>query len=627
MGRVMTGDTLPSVSSAPVPSSSDWARAVLAEAGQAIADRSRTVASSSLVSHLDAVVDSLKEGVSSIDLDAIWTRCGPALEAATTGLEVVRRAGQAGITWFWSTAARGAEVAACVGRRVGLGTSVPVRVEREALLHEALLKQDALLSELNRKNEASAERLNYLQVLVTQLQAMIEGLRDDRDPTEDLLAVMAAQRRRLNAEAQRMAVLDAGVAAAVWRAERLVGPATAVTAVDIVPASVVRSAPVIRSWDELVAEAIAEPGAPATFDDVLTREEQAAVLAELSAWNEEFEGLHRLTPFDWSVAGAAGLLGALAHVLLVRVPAHPGFLGATVGESGWLSRVLDDGFSRLLPADTVRALERAYPVPFDVSTNHGLAYPVAGLSPGTHRLQAIGHDPLLGWIFGVRDVLCGSFTALGTDGSVVVQPGVGGVADTGGIFSRLVGAFGTVAGHMASDVATPAGLPPPLFAPLLRLHGHSIGGHDVAEITVAMYRSGYDFRHFLAGGVCTAAIEVVVRTSWLVRELAEGKALGEALPVGRKPRLQTGLFIAHTVAAAVDAGKVAITQNPLMVNWAQWLAFFRYALPQLHWLMIGKAHEREVFLDGKLDEAWAGFDASLSRRWRRDFSETPAAVL
>jgi hypothetical protein len=65
-----------------------------------------------------------------------------------------------------------------------------------------------------------------------------------------------------------------------------------------------------------------------------------------------------------------------------------------------------------------------------------------------------------------------------------------------------------------------------------------IHGRSIAEIARAMYRSGYDFRHFLAGGLCVGLIETIVRTAWLAREFAEGRTLSEALPVASSPPLK-----------------------------------------------------------------------------------------
>jgi hypothetical protein len=142
-----------------------------------------------------------------------------------------------------------------------------------------------------------------------------------------------------------------------------------------------------------------------------------------------------------------------------------------------------------------------------------------------------------------------------------------------------------------------------------------------------MYRSGYDLRHFLAGGLCVALIETIVRTGWLAREMAEGRSLEEALPIASDPRLRTSLFLAHSVAAAVNAGKLAITRNPLAVNWAQWLACYRYLVPQIHWLLLEKENQRASFIQEKLDFSWAQLDSEVSKTWRTNFGSLPTAVL
>jgi hypothetical protein len=243
----------------------------------------------------------------------------------------------------------------------------------------------------------------------------------------------------------------------------------------------------------------------------------------------------------------------------------------------------------------------------------------------------VGHDPILGWVFGVSDILAGQFTAVGKDGSVIIQPTVPGGDDaeeiTVNIFAKVIDAFRTVGGHMLSDVATPAGLPPPLFVLSQFIQSGEIGGHNVADIARAMYRSNYDFRHFLAGGLCVGLAEVIVRLAWIVRELGEGKSLKEAMPDASKPRLRSGLLLAHSVGAAVNAGKIAITQNPLALNWAQWLALFRYLVPQMHWLLVEKQNKREVFIQKQLDASWAQFSSELSETWRLTFSDEPIAVL
>jgi hypothetical protein len=384
----------------------------------------------------------------------------------------------------------------------------------------------------------------------------------------------------------------------------------------------------LRSWAEIVDEARNEQPGEFCFADIVSPDEMAAANSNFSRWNSEFAGFHRLTCHDYAAAGAAGILAGLVGIILVQVPKHPGFLGGPAAEGGWLSNVIKQQFGDLLPAGTIRALERNYPVPFDPSTSHGLAIPIEGLGPRTHRMNSLGHDPLLGWVFGVRDVLMGGFTAIGSDGQLVIQtnprwePAEFGV----GLFVEILEAFELVAGHLLSDVATKAGLPPPLFGLLQFFQRGGIGDHSIADIARAMYRSGYDFRHFLAGGASVAIIEAFVRTAWTVRELSDGKKITEALPVA-SPRLRSSLFLSHSVATAVNAGKVAVTQNPLSINWAQWMAFFRYLIPQMHWLLVAREGARAVFIQEKLDESWKQLNAELAITWSNIFGSADPAVL
>jgi hypothetical protein len=386
--------------------------------------------------------------------------------------------------------------------------------------------------------------------------------------------------------------------------------------------------PCLRAWEEIVAESRAKRPDEVSFANILSAEEMAAATGRLSRWKSEFGGLDQLTGYDYAVAGVAGVFAGLADIFLVQVPRHPGFLGGEAAEGGWLSNVIKDRFGDLLPENTIRALEANFKVPFDPSTNQRLDVPVKGLGARTHRMASLGHDPILGWYFGLRDILAGGFTAIGSDGRLVIQPIPGWEPEEFGVglFVKILEALQTVAGHMLSDVATPAGLPPPLFGLLQFFQKGGIGDHSVADVARAMYRSGYDFRHSLAGGIPVAIVEVFVRTAWTVRELSEGKVLIDALPVATR-RLQSGLFLSHSVATAVNAGKVAVTQNPLSVSLAQWHVFFLYALPQLHSLLVGRENAQAAFIRKKLDASWTQLDEELASLWAETFGTTFQVVL
>ncbi|MGO8739709.1 hypothetical protein [Rhodoblastus sp.] len=444
------------------------------------------------------------------------------------------------------------------------------------------------------------------------------------------LRVLAVQGEALDRNLAKAEATAKTADAAIENAERLL--ASVGQPLPVRKASAGTSLPMrtprLRTWDEIAAEARVMQPEKVSFADILSPADVAAATGNLSRWKEEFSGLHRLTQFDYAVAGAAGLFAGLADILLVQVPRHPGFLGSSAAEGGWLSNVIKEKFGDLLPDDTIRELERDYKVPYDPSTSQRLDVKVEGLGPRTHRMSSLGHDPVLGWFFGVRDIITGSFSAIGSDGRLVIQS-VAGWEPTEygvGLFVKILEAFQSVAGHMLSDVATKAGLPPPLFGLLQFLQMGGIGDHSIADIARGMYRRGYDLRHFLAGGVTVMIVEVFVRTAWTVRELSEGKSLMDALPVSSR-RLQSGLFLSHTVATAINAGKVAVMQNPLSLNWAQWLMFFRYVLPQAHWLLVGRPEAKAAFVREKLEASWGGLDADLTTVWADAFGSEYRAIL
>jgi hypothetical protein len=72
------------------------------------------------------------------------------------------------------------------------------------------------------------------------------------------------------------------------------------------------------------------------------------------------------------------------------------------------------------------------------------------------------------------------------------------------------------------------------------------------------------------------------------------------------------LFIAHSAAAAINAGKVAFTENPLNINYAQWLAFARYSVKQLKWVLVDKPNMRHKhvmdIINGQWDSLYGGLD-------------------
>ena len=88
-----------------------------------------------------------------------------------------------------------------------------------------------------------------------------------------------------------------------------------------------KEAPRLRTWEEIVAGARVEQSGEITFADILSSDEMAAATSRLSLWKSEFAGLHQLTHYDYAVAGAAGIFAGLADIFLVQIPEAPWFFG------------------------------------------------------------------------------------------------------------------------------------------------------------------------------------------------------------------------------------------------------------------------------------------------------------
>jgi hypothetical protein len=246
-------------------------------------------------------------------------------------------------------------------------------------------------------------------------------------------------------------------------------------------------------------------------------------------------------------------------------------------------------------AEWARTLEERCKTPYDrqVAVLDGELGQIPGMTGKSHRLQTLGHDPVLGFAFGVLDILRGTVTGFSYDHLVGTHRMVRGLVysplpATGASerVLRLIEAILKQMGHLLSDVATPMGLPAPFMTLFQALDVGSFGerGRTVGQLARWMYLNGYDLRHFVVGGVTPAVIEIVLRAYVMLRHYSE---LGGAkLNVAQSPKYRSMLLAAHGVAAAANAGKVALYQgNPLAVDQAEWMAFLRYLFPHMkYWL-------------------------------------------
>lgn len=360
---------------------------------------------------------------------------------------------------------------------------------------------------------------------------------------------------------------------------------------------------VVRSWNEILEEADKFVVGECEIESIFTEEELQQNKEAVRLMNEEFNQIDYLDKVDVAIGALAGMVGAAVDILMVGIPEKtPEGLKA-----GPLSNYIRDYFDRKFPEEEMQKLanSKESKVPFDAQDNCHTIIRVEGLSAYYHRLLQLGHDPVLGFVFGVADILTGRMTTIDKTGKVVSQV-MENYADRKE--TEIFRALAKQIAHFKSDVTTSMGLPAPFMSMFNLLQFGNIGEYDqtIAEIVQGMYYEGYDFIHFCSMSIPAMLVEVIVRMGYAFKRINEGHAIKDSIPVSlnreKHPKLATMLFLGHSAATAVNAGKVAFTENPMAINYAQWIAFTKYSYSQLKWAVMEKPVMRDAYVTGKIYE-------------------------
>ena len=358
---------------------------------------------------------------------------------------------------------------------------------------------------------------------------------------------------------------------------------------------------VLRDWQDIVSDAEQQVGDSCELEDLFTEEELRENSEAIKLINREFNDLHRLDKYDVGIAALAAIVGAIVDIVLVGIPAK-GPDGLEAGPlSDFIRKKFDEAFS---PKEMEKlANSKKSKVPFDAQDNRNTTEYVEGLSAYYHRLLSLGHDPLLGFIFGVYDIMHGTMTTIDKSGKIVCQV-MENYADRKE--SDIVSAIAKQIIHFKSDITTSMGLPAPLMGLFNLLQFGNIGEEEltVAEIVQGMYYEGFDFIHFCSQSMSVIVIELIVRLGYAIKRIKEGNKVKDSIPISlnrsKHPKLATMLFIGHIGATDVNAGKVYFTKNPMAINYPQWMAFAKYSYKQLRWAVIQKPAMRKAYVEGIL---------------------------
>ena len=269
-------------------------------------------------------------------------------------------------------------------------------------------------------------------------QKMNNVLKYQDDQLKELLAESRSTRNEIDAEIEAMET---------FLRKRGLDPSKAAKQSTVVEAP--KKVMVLPSWENLCAEAESVVGGSCELESIFTEAELKSNELAIQQLNKEYNQIHKLDKTDIAISAIAGIVGAAVDILMVGIPQK----GPEGLEAGTLSNFIRKKFDGAFPADEMEKLanSKESKVPFDAQDNRNTTIRVEGLSAYYHRLLSLGHDPLLGFVVGVFDILTGRMTTIDKTGKFVSQV-MENYADRKE--SNIFAALAKQLAHFKSDITT-----------------------------------------------------------------------------------------------------------------------------------------------------------------------------
>lgn len=347
--------------------------------------------------------------------------------------------------------------------------------------------------------------------------------------------------------------------------------------------------------EDIYKEAGARYPAPLTLSDILTVADRKDIAEKLCRQISAFNMRYGLDRWDYAIAGSCGLFAAMLDLLCVKAPQKP--------SREWIQKadgVFNEGvqrsFNKVLPPDLTDRLSKGNQIaaPDSSVMTELIGAPDKVLNPVNHRLRSLAHDPILGFLFGVWDMMNGSCTVV-VNGQIRSFPSTKGSAD-GNIFQLL----GRMFGHLLSDVNAASakgnrgmGLPAPFMGVLRMFEGIPFGDSNFGRQIEYMYVKGYDFRQFIVSSVPMAIMEVLLRALFVIKQInlydaPFGESMLDTMPMKMNPRFRMMLALSYGTSSAVNAGKMYVTQNIMNASYASWAGLAWNGFHALKWACLDK---------------------------------------
>lgn len=276
------------------------------------------------------------------------------------------------------------------------------------------------------------------------------------------------------------------------------------------------------SYDDLVCLAHTRGYVDTTIQDLLTEEEIQTADQRLAAIEDEFCEKTRLKKIDVAFLVTAIALQVVRQYVITpfsdRGSADEGaeIMEKKYGKDGKLR-----GKYYYATEETIVGQKK---VPFDIiagSKKYGLGKDGKGLDGNSHRFRSLGHDPILGYLFGTTNIVTNTVTWWnGTSHHIRYKPNAAGVcvptiaanADTIKMFKNAIKRYKGDGGkrilteaivkehlHLKSDITTD-GLPIPFLQTISPDFAQELAEHGIDAVAlgdVAKQAAGAEFINFI----------------------------------------------------------------------------------------------------------------------------------
>lgn len=346
---------------------------------------------------------------------------------------------------------------------------------------------------------------------------------------------------------------------------------------------------------------------PGVLRIVETQQDTASVEDFDKAINEiidpRFRDGVKLTATDVIVSVVAGAIAAVIDIALVGTPEVVKiYKGGENFDGSILTKALrsvgngDDKFSELLNWFCEKCK-----VPYDISVAKDIVV------PDNHRLRNFAHDPLMGMLFAVADIIMGTATLVDNNGQlrVLVNPREYPVSEK---ILSLVYYFG----HLLSDVCTARGLPIPGMILTQFFRDGIDDRNSIGAIVEQMYKDGYDLRHLASMStpviVKNLIIELYIRLFRSTEEVGLRPIAVKEIAAQQKEAFKYRLIL---ISDAVSCGGNVVkfflpptTGNVTALNLPEWCSLLRNTIYELRYQLRDKNVEKALYNREAINRNW-----------------------